>query len=286
MSENATHTDDQEAFRRLQELLFVDDGKLTDSIQQEIESLREEIRGQKEIEDRVMPLIDKKVEYLQENFSELFGPAMAATIKQQIVDSQDEMIDALYPIIGRLIRKFLAKELERIVARMDASINEAFSLKSWRRRMVNWFKGESRKDSLVREMARPEFEDVYIIDKESGLLAGSWSRQQTTDQDMVAGMLTAIKSFVESAFRSGDQDLETIEYDTYKILIHNFHTFYIAVIVSGVVSPQFKTMLYDYVMAFEERNRILTRTEITGEVLETNSHKLKAYFDEFKAEDQ
>lgn len=286
MSEKATHTADEKAFRKLQELLFVDDGELTDSIRQEIESLRDEIRGQKEVEERVMPLIDGKVEYMQENFAELFGPAMAATIKKQIVESQDEMIDALYPIIGRLIRKFLAKELERIVARMDASINEAFSIKSWRRRMVNWFKGESRKDSLVREMARPEFEDVYIIDKESGLLAGSWSRQHTTDQDMVAGMLTAIKSFVESAFQSGDQDLETIEYDTYKILIHNFHTFYIAVIVSGVVSPQFKTMLYDYVMAFEERNRIQTRTEITGEVLETNSHKLKAYFDEFKAENQ
>ncbi len=286
MSEKATHTADEKAFRKLQELLFVDDGELTDSIRQEIESLRDEIRGQKEVEERVMPLIDGKVEYLQENFAELFGPAMAATIKKQIVESQDEMIDALYPIIGRLIRKFLAKELERIVARMDASINEAFSIKSWRRRMVNWFKGESRKDSLVREMARPEFEDVYIIDKESGLLAGSWSRQHTTDQDMVAGMLTAIKAFVESAFQSGDQDLETIEYDTYKILIHNFHTFYIAVIVSGVVSPQFKTMLYDYVMAFEERNRIQTRTEITGEVLETNSHKLKAYFDEFKAENQ
>ncbi len=286
MSDNAPHTKDQEAFRKLQNLLFVEDGKLTDAIQQEIEALRNEIRGHKEIEERVMPLIDGKVEYLQENFAELFGPAMAETIKKQIVESQDEMIDALYPIIGKLIRKFLAKELERIVARLDSSINDAFSWKSWRKRMVRWFKGESSKDSLVREMARPEFEDVYIIDKESGLLAGSWSKQHTTDQDMVAGMLTAIKSFVESAFQAGEQDLETIEYDTYKILIHNFHTFYIAVIVSGVVSPHFKTMLYDYVMAFEERNRIITRTEITGEVLETNSLKLKAYFDEFKAEDQ
>ena len=266
--------------------MFVEDGKLTNAIQDEIEALQKEVRDPEEIKKRVQPFIDQKVDYLQENFSDLFGPAMAATIKKQIAESQDEMIDALYPIIGKLIRKFLSKELERLVERLDSSINDAFSWKSWRRRMVNWFKGESRGDTLVREMARPEFEEVFIIDKESGLLAGSWTRNDVADNDMVAGMLTAIKSFVESAFRSGDQDLETIEYDSYKILIHNFHTFYIAVIVSGVVSPKFKTNLYDFVMAFEERNRIVTRTEITGEVVDTNSKKLKAYFDEFKGEDQ
>ncbi len=286
MADTPPHTNENDPFRKLQELLFVEDGKLTNAIQDEIEALQGEVRDPEEINKRVKPFIDQKVTYLQDNFSDLFGPAMADTIKKQIVESQDEMIDALYPIIGKLIRKFLSKELERLVARLDSSINDAFSWKSWRKRMVRWFKGESRADALVREMARPEFEEVFIIDKESGLLAGAWSREHASDQDMVAGMLTAIKSFVESAFETTEQDLETIEYDTYKILIHNFHTFYIAVIVSGVVTPQFKSMLYDYIMAFEERNRIVTRTEITGEVVDTNSKKLKAYFDEFKAEDQ
>ena len=286
MSEKTSHTAQDDRFRRLQELLFVEDGKLTNAIQDEIEALQQEVRDPEEIKKRVQPFIDQKVDYLQENFSDLFGPAMAATIKKQIAESQDEMIDALYPIIGKLIRKFLSKELERLVERLDSSINDAFSWKSWRRRMVNWFKGETRGDTLVREMARPEFEEVFIIDKESGLLAGSWTRNDVADNDMVAGMLTAIKSFVESAFRGGDQDLETIEYDSYKILIHNFHTFYVAVIVSGVVSADYKTQLSDFVMALEERHRLQTRVDITDEVVQRNSEMLKAYFNEFGSENQ
>lgn len=286
MSAPPKHSEDQERFHKLQELLFVEDGKLTDAIQEEIDSLRDEVRNQEEVQIRVQPFIEQKVEFLQENFSELFGPVLATSIKRQIRDSQDEMIDALYPIIGKLIRKFLSKELERLSKQIDRSVNETFSWKGILRRFSKLFRGETAKEAMDQEIIRPDFEEVFIIDKESGLLAGSWSRNDTADQDMIAGMLTAIKSFVESAFQSGAQDLETIEYDTYKILIHNFHTFYIAVIVSGPVTQDFRALLYDYIMAFSEKNPIVTRTEIDDALLQSNSLKLKAHFDDFTSENQ
>jgi len=286
VSAQPQHNQEPDRFRKLQELLFVEDGKLTDAIQEEIESLRGEVRDKKEIEARVQPFIEQKVEYLQENFSELFGPVMATTIKRQIQESQDEMIDALYPIIGKLIRKFISKELERLSKQIDRSVNEAFSWKGIKRWISKIFRGETAREAMEQEIIRPDFEEVFIIDKESGLLAGSWSRQETADQDMIAGMLTAIKSFVESAFQAGAQDLETIEYDTYKILIHNFHTFYIAVIVSGPVTQEFRGLLFDYIMAFSEKNAIVTRTDIDDALLESNSLKLKAHFDDFTSENQ
>ena len=264
----------------------MENGELTDHFKDDLDDLRRELRDPKEIAERVQPLVDRKIDYVREHFPELFGHVMAQTIKKQIQESQDEMIDALYPIIGKLIRKFLAKELERLVERVDESINDAFSWQSWRRRIVGWFKGESAGDQVIRDIARAEVEEVFIVDKDSGLLAGSWSRQEMADQDMVAGMLTAIKSFVESAFQGGAQDLETIEYETYKILLHNFHTFYVAVIVSGVVSADYKSQLSDFVMALEERHRLQTRVDITDEVVQRNSEMLKAYFNEFGSENQ
>lgn len=244
------------------------------------------MRSQAEINRRVEPYFDEKLDFLRENFPDLFGEAMARTIKQQIRDSKDEMIDALYPIIGRLIRRFVAKELERLSERIDQSINDAFSWKWWVRRMRGWARGESAADQVVKDLVRAEIVEAFIVDKDSGLLAGVWSPEQKADQDMVAGMLTAIKSFVESAFESGSQDLETIEYETYKILLHNFQTYYIAVIVSGAVTADFKGRLYDFVLAFEERHRITTRTDMTDDIVQSNSKLLKASFDEFLRENQ
>jgi hypothetical protein len=286
LQDSPPHIDSQERFRRLQDLLFKEDRDLAEHIRQEVNLLREELVSPEEIQERVQPFIEMKVEYLQENFPELFGPALADTIKKQIVEQQDEMIDALYPIIGRLIRKFLTKELERLQERIDKSLNETFSWEGWVRRVRGWFKGESSRDQVVREITKGEVVEVFIVDQDSGLLAGAWSRSEHADRDMVAGMLTAIKSFVESAFEAGQQDLEMIEYENYKITLHNFRTFYIAVIISGPVTAEFKSELSDLVMAFPEKHTVYTRDDLDDAAVIRNSNALKEHLNEYLEQDQ
>lgn len=286
MQDSPPHIDSQERFRRLQELLFQEDREVARHIQEEVESLREELVSPDDIQERVQPFIELKVEYLQKNFPELFGPVITKTIKKQIIEQKDEMIDALYPIIGRLIRKFLTKELERLQERIDQSLNDTFSWEGFRRRVRGWFRGESGRDMVVREMARGEVEEVFIVDQESGLLAGAWSRKVHADRDMVAGMLTAIKAFVETAFEAGQQDLETIEYENYKILLNNFRTFYIAVIISGPLSGEFKAELSDLTMAFAEKHQVNTRDDLDDAEVNRNSNALKAHLDEYLEQNQ
>ena len=106
------------------------------------------------------------------------------------------------------------------------------------------------------------------------------------DRDMVAGMLTAIKSFVEHAFSKGEQEIETIEYDNYKLLVRNFHTYYIVVVVSGSVSAEFKSMLTDLLLNFAERYKITARNDMDGETVEHNSKALAAHLHEYIEIDQ
>ncbi len=69
---------------------------------------------------------------------------------------------------------------------------------------------------------------------------------------MIAGMLTAIKSFVKDAFVFGKQELETIEYENYELIIKNLESFYIVVVASGVVDEAFKNDLDDVLLDFSE----------------------------------
>jgi hypothetical protein len=276
----------QERFQRLQQLLLEEDRGVSADIKEEIDRLRAQLVSPEEIRARVSPFIEDKVRYLQDNFPEVFGPVLASTIKRQIQDSQDEMVDALYPIIGKMIRKFVAKEIEHLTERIDQQINQTFSWKAWVRRFRGWFKGESEKDRMIQDLMRAKVEEVFIIDKDSGLLAGSWSRNALADGDMVAGMLTAIKSFVEHAFSKDDQELETIEYNAYKIVLNNFHTYYIAVVVSGAVSSEFKLMLTDLLLHFADKYKIVTKDPITGELVDRNSKALQAHLQAIIYEDQ
>ena len=66
---------------------------------------------------------------------------------------------------------------------------------------------------------------------------------ETIDKDMISGMLTAIKSFVEDAFKTGNDNLESIEYGLYNIHIQNFKTYYIAVVVHGVFDTNYQEKL-------------------------------------------
>lgn len=276
----------QARFQRLQQLLLEEDRAVSEEIRAAVQGLQGELVAPEEIKARVSPFIEEKVQYLQTNFPELFGPVLTTTIKRQIEESQDEMVEALYPIMGKMIRKFVAKEIERLTEQIDRQIDQTFSWKAWVRRIKGWFGGKSEKDHIIQTLAKITMEEVYLVDKDSGLLAGLWSRNNLADRDMVAGMLTAIKAFVEDAFANGAHELETIEYDAYKILIRSFHTFYVAVVVSGTVTSKFKTEITDSLLTFASEHRIATRQDITEELVEANSKALEKHLQAIIYENQ
>jgi len=105
---------------------------------------------------------------------------------------------------------------------------------------------------VLRNLIKAEIEEVFVIAQHSGMLLGSYSRHNTLDKEMIAGMLTAIKSFVKDAFVFGKQELETIEYENYELIIKNLESFYIVVVASGVVDEVFKNELDDVLLDFSE----------------------------------
>jgi hypothetical protein len=90
-------------------------------------------------------------------------------------------------------------------------------------------------------MNQTSVEQIFVIEKGSGLIISSVSKQESIDEDMIAGMLTAIKSFVEDAFKRDLQSLELIQYELFEIHIQNFTSYYFAVVILEVL-PWFLRM--------------------------------------------
>jgi hypothetical protein len=153
------------------------------------------------------------------------------------------VVEALYPLIGILVKKFIIVEITKLSESINETMNNKFSIKQILKRL---FKGKKLGGEDVFQEAFDSFiEEVFVIEKDSGLLLGSYSRGNIADKDMVSGMLTAIKSFAEEAFSKEGQDLEDIKFETFQLSIQNFKSIYIATATSGVVNTEFKEGVFD-----------------------------------------
>ncbi len=263
-------------FEKLRHILLAQDLEERQELSEKLQQLDKSLNSREDIEARISPVLDDQLGYLQQNFPLLFGAAVTESIKTQIRESQDEMVEALYPIIGKMIKKYIVKEMELLSERIDQQIANTFSWEGWLIRVKSWFGGVSQGEIIASQLIEPQIEEIFVIQQDSGLLLGSFSKNKTIDQDMIAGMLTAIKSFVGDAFSQGQQDLELIEYETYKLFLKNFKSFYIVAVVSGSMNKAFQNKLDDTILDFADKslnkgNKSLSEEKVKG--------YLKEYFE-------
>lgn len=268
-TEPAGPPDGAAAVDQLREILFGDELR-------QVETLVRELGDDARIAEQVRPILEQRIGELQAEFPERFGPVITATLKTQITESQDEVVnaiypiigkmikkqvresqdevvDAIYPIVGKLIKKYVQFEIAKLSESIDHKMREMFSLRGLWRRLWNRAHGVGDGEAILTESMPPVLEEVLVIENDSGLLLTNYGLRGNTDGDVVAGMLTAIKAFAEDAFTASEQQLEYIEYETLKLYMQSFKSFYVVVAVSGVLDQGFRDRLNDAVFNFAVR---------------------------------
>lgn len=165
--------------------------------------------------------------------SKALASEMGKAIKEQIVIERDAMVDALYPVIGSTISKYMADAIRSI----NEKIENAISLEGINRKIRAKMQGVSEAELIFREAIPFTVRAVFLIHKSSGLLIADAQpeNQQKLESDMVAGMLTAIRSFVNDCIaRSGEvSEIDAIDYGNSKIILEVAGYCYLAVVTQG-----------------------------------------------------
>ena len=115
----------QSLFEQLQRILLDEDRRQAEEIRAEINDLRNEIADLREdfglIQTELQeiradldnptktiailePLIERRLARLRQNFNQEFGYEVRQTVKEELNDSREEFIEAIYPIIGQIAR--------------------------------------------------------------------------------------------------------------------------------------------------------------------------------------
>jgi len=268
--------EEQDKLRILKDLLLTEEKEYTDSIAKKVEALHQIVHKKRELSTKVDPIIDDKIEKFVEEMPKTLGPTITEVLKEEIKNSQDAVVEALFPIIGKMIKKYVAHEMKLLSANISKQTRQAFSFKNWFRRTKAKASGVTLGDLALSDYSKPRLIQMFVVEKGSGILITDYSPlgESAMDKEMIAGMLTAIKSFVEDAFQGGNQDLETIEYELYTIHIQNFYSYYIAAVISGAYNIMFKEVLEDQILDFAKNHT--SKRDLENSSLFTK--KLKKHF--------
>ncbi len=247
---------DSEKLVKLKELLLSEDREFVLQILQKLESVENTLHEETLLSEKVNPIVDKKIDTFAEEIPSKLGPTITEALKIQIRDSQDQVVEALFPIIGKMVKKYIQQEMKNLTESINNQVQNTFSIKKWQRKLKSFFTGVSEQKIILSEMAKPKVDQIFIIEKGSGLLIANVSKEEDNiDKDMIAGMLTAIKSFVEDAFTKEEQSLELIQYEFYNIYIQNLASYYVAAVISGSFNSDFKEKLEDKILDFASKHK-------------------------------
>ena len=185
----------------------------------------------------VNKLIDRNFENSGDKIATQMAPLIGGAIREQIKSQKDDIVDALYPVMGNMISKFVTKSFEEILNKINDQIQNGLSITTLKRKIQAKIKGVSETELLLEESSEARIKAVLLIHKASGALLCKAEDENASlsDADMLASMMTAIRSFVNEWVENNNkfQELGEIEYGGNKIIIEASGYSYLAVIVEG-----------------------------------------------------
>lgn len=280
MNRTSSSTSPEEEAQLLEQLRQV----LLSEDREALSAIREVLEDEALLSEKVSPIIRQHLAFIKENFQEEYGTIIEEIVSKKLSESQDEIVNMIFPKLNTIIKKFITAQFQILKEGIDTQIKTVqnrFSPKQ----LFNRFFGPSDSEMVLSQLDSPEVHEVYLVQRESGLLLGSYAKEKNTDQDVIAGMLTAIKSFAEDAFNRGKEDLEMIQYENYKIFLHNLPSYYFAVAMTGSISTSEKENLSNKLITFAKENVPFDTTNVNSTLTDRISTALSKYFIHFNIQE-
>ena len=231
----ADEPDAEEALSALQEILFGTDRDRIQVLSADVEQLRHQIGDRAALAAAVAPIL-------------------GSAIRRQIQESRDEMIDALYPIIGQLVVRAVTEAMRDLARSIDARLQAATDFQRIRRRVRSLVTGVPVGELALRDGFPFAVQEVYLIHRESGLLLWHATRapEPSTDSDLVGSMLTAIREFAEQVL-GGKDNLQQLRFGNRELVLEFGRYAYVGALIAGVTPSDFRWKLHRRVYAFEKK---------------------------------
>lgn len=190
------------------------------------------------------------------------APILGDAIKRQIQDSREEIIDALYPVIGQIVMRAVTEAIRDLARSIDEKLREATDFQRIGLRLRSLFTGVPAHQLALRQGLPFAVQEIYLLHRDSGLLIwhATASGKGAPDSDLIGSMLTAIREFAEQALGSGGENLHQMGFGQRELVMEFARYCYVAALVDGIVPADFRRQLQERLYTFEKNNPAQLRT--------------------------
>ncbi len=229
-------------FERLRHLLLADErDKLATAEQRiiELERVNRELAAQLPGLVRAAPA---------EPMSRALASPVAAALGNAVQRNRASIVDALFPVIGPIIRKAIAEALRGMMRDLNQVLEHGFSRRGMRWRIEAWRSGVPFAQIVLKHSLRYQIDHVFLIERDSGLLLHRESSPglPDLDADAIAGMLTAIAQFVrDSVGGEGAESLEAVRIGEHLLWVLDGPRASLACFIRGVPPASLRVVLSD-----------------------------------------
>jgi len=171
------------------------------------------------------------------------SPLVVGSIRRELRNSQDEMVEAFYPILGRLVSTYVATRFRQFVEALDDRIGNGLSGRFLLLRLKSWWSGVPYKALLLREAGSPTIIEVSVIQRRSGILIDHWRAcdedvgdAEDTNETLFGGLVAAINEFANNALQADDNDLRSFETLDSRVYLRASSSHILAVRIRGRIN--------------------------------------------------
>jgi outer membrane protein OmpA-like peptidoglycan-associated protein len=239
---------DRREVSRLKELLFKEERRLLSTIERVVHEHDRRIGNDEALQHSVAEVLAQALREADvkdhRDLAASISPVIVAAIKREIARSRDEMVEALYPILGRLASSYVSSAFRDFLDGM-------------KRRLAGRLRG------------RPCVDEVLLVRKESSLLIEHWrasaggaEASAESDEPLLKRLLAAINNFAAKAFARENQALRSLDIGKARLYIRSSPAHLLAVKCVGRPSWRFEKDLDGALIdSLERQERALAQNE-------------------------
>ncbi|MFT7575869.1 MAG: outer membrane protein OmpA-like peptidoglycan-associated protein [Alphaproteobacteria bacterium] len=250
--------------RRLGSIEAVNEKQARESLEMEqrVDKLFDRAGTQERFGNSVSAVLDKALADAEvrdhDQMSRAIAPLVVNTIRTELRNSQDELVDIMFPITGRMVKSYLAAEMKKL----SSNVNRRIDHNPIMLRLRAIASGRPVRDLAIADTQRLAVDEVFLIRRGSGELIGHWPPSPSTMSNAdvhMSGVLSAINDFAGSAFDNDGGNFESLRFEDFDVYMRASPVYLLAAKCNGIAPSGIEAIFDEAFLDTLERVTALER---------------------------
>ncbi|MEQ1696834.1 MAG: OmpA family protein [Hyphomicrobiaceae bacterium] len=224
-----------QSVEKLKQLLFEPESEAIAALTKRIESVFDRAGTNERFQASVAKVLDGALRDAEverhDQVASAIAPLIVKTVKAEIHNSTDDLVEALYPATGRMVKAYVASAIQDLTN----EINRKLSANPFMLRLNALLTGRSVGELALADSQRLMVEDVFLIRRATGELVARWPKGEGRSNldHVLGGVLTTINEFTSEAFKAEGSALRQLDLGDARVYLRVSPTYLLAAKCSG-----------------------------------------------------